>query len=360
MGLWDKIRTWVTETANPFGSGGEDLSPPPPPVPRPDVTSIFDAATTEAGLIVDPLIEQLQGIDTDLPTFQEWMASNEYTQGDTSGIEGLIHGLSGDLAGLDPNSPEARAYAASMGGFDTWEDRQAFMDNLIGMMEAQEGAGMSPEDMALQEKAIRRNTAEMERRAERMIADSFSESGSMGRMFLQADESLGQIANLEIQQQAQLAADNRNLKFEQYLAATQQYAQQYEQGAMSSTQFVDARRLALGQAIQGYATEMDAIFRQNEQYLGEYRADSDALANSIALTFQAISIELGLAMAEYDIAVQIAAAGMSEWYTEQEMQAIEAEQGFNWDWVWKTLGAAASLIAAFGGVKLTGGIDINF
>ena len=346
----DKAERDAKRERNRIDSGKDPWGAPQGPTmpTQAEIDALYAGANADAAAAIDPLKARVTGLYSDienLPTFTEWQAQSGNATGDTSGIQGLIDSLSGQMAGLDPNSDAAKAYASEMGGFDSWDARQEFMQGLMSIMENQEGAGMSPEDLALQQKSIRRNTAEMERRAERMIADKFSETGSYVQMFAQADESLNMIADKEIQMSAQLAADNRNLKFQQYMAAADQYAQQYQQGDMSAQGYIDNIRASLSAAVAGYSVEMDAIFTQNEQYLAEYQADYDALMNSVTATLAVIQTELGLTIAEYEIASQAAAAALAPYYSAADLAAIAASMEFNFEDVVGLITGALEILA---------------
>lgn len=285
------------------------------------------------------------GSVNELPTFTEWMKQQGYTLGDTGGMQDLITGLSEQLAGLDPNSPEAKAFAAEMGGFNTWEDRQAFMQNLQDQMQQSLAQSQSGELSDLQQQAVRRTTAEAERRAERLIADSFSSSGSMGQMMLQADETLNQIQDGNIQMQVQFAQQNRDIALQQYQTQVGQYAQMYQAGEMSATDYVDAKRQSLGAAMQGYIANMDAILQQNDQYFQQYDRDYQSIVDSIQLTFAGIQMELGLAQAEYDLAEQAYMLALAPYYTAEELQAMADATGIDWSDIASLIAAAAQIIA---------------
>lgn len=338
---------------------------------------IFDDANTQAAADIDPLRAQIAGLYDEngqitFPGFTEWLAAHPELAPDQTdpyaagGAGTKAEGIADLIAQLSPDSPEAQAYAASIAGFEdildadgnviqsAWEQRQEFVQGLTDIVGAGEGAGMSAEDMALQQKTIRRNTAAMEERAARMIADTKSDTGSVGRMFMQADESLNQIADVEIKQQMQLASDNRNLAFQQYQVAVQGLDQQLQSGQISTTGYVDTKRMALGDAMSGYFKEVDQIFQQNEQKFSQsmemYQADYNAMVASVQATIAAIQMDLGLIMAEYEAASQIAAQQLGIIFGSAEYDSYMAEQGFGFDEIIQLVTAAADIISAIGDV----------
>jgi len=283
-----------------------------------------------------------------LPGFTDWMAS----QGNTVGtIDSQLTGLGGlrDQLMAGPDVAGGQQFAAQMGGFDDFSQMQQAMQGMYesayGRRDAEgnviegQGAmdlaqGMSAEDMALREKQVRRNTMEMERRAERMLGDVMSDTGSTARMFAQADEYLNSIANAEVQQQVQIAQDNIAMKIQEVQGAQQGYAQQYQQGTMSAIQFMQTKQQGLGLAMQAYAIEMEAIMTNNNQYLQQYQADYNAVLGQINSTLAAAQLEMGLTDSEINWAAEQYAAEIQPRIDALNEMAMQQELTFGFDDIW--------------------------
>ena len=365
--LWGMITPWQTAKekeagmAGTWGSGeyqqGSDVWENPGgarlyPDAGPDVPEIFRQANVDAAAAVDPLREQLTGlqgqIDT-LPGFTDWMNSQGLSQGDTSGLQGMIEGVGNRLADTDTMTAEGQEYAAQMAGFGSFAEMQQWLEAQreagFGENAYENAQGLGAQELAMMEKQTRRNTADMERRAQRMLGDTYSESGSMAQLFAQSDQYLNSIADAEVKMQNQTANMNRDMKMQQVKSAQEGWATQVQQGTMTASQYMGNTTAALNSAWQAYSVEMDAIFRQNEQMLDQYNADYNAIIQQIQLTFAAMETELGLTMSEYEIASTAAMQALAPYYTALELESLAAELTFDFSDVAGIITAVAEILA---------------
>jgi len=316
------------------------------------IKTLFENAQTQAETDMQPLYDALGsqedgtglwGLIGGIPSYSDWeaqrMQQNPSLQG-AGGIAALIQGLSGEMAGLDPNSADAKDYAAEMAGYGSWDERQEAMQDIRDAM-----SGMTDENGQIRgeigpeyQRAMRMTMADAERRAQRLIADSFSESGSFGRMMLQADETMMSMANTEAQMQYQAIAADRDAKMQQYQTYVEQLNSMLESGRMSTTDYVETKRLALGDAMSGYVESL-------EQLRESYQLDYDAYMDTINATMAGIQTQLGVTMAEYEASSQLAAQALAPYYTAAELEQLADAMSFDFSDVVSLVTAAAEIIA---------------
>jgi len=313
-----------------------------------------------------------QGLSANIPTFTDWMAQQGNQLGsiesDQSGMRGLIDRLSNPEADIG-NSQE---YAAQMLGIDNFADYQTRVGDMLTSIEGGIGAqqGLTPEEMAMRQKQVRRNSAEMERRASRVVNDSLADSGSMARMFAQADETLNMMADKEIAQQIQISSDDAQRKMLNLQAKQQQWGQMVQAGTMASTQYMQNVQAGLGAALQGYSLSINATLAQNAQYESQFTADRDTLRAHADAMFNAAQLQAGLVQQELDTQVQLYASALLPYQDQMNAANDAAERaGDGGDFFGAVLGIGAIIGGAVmmtipglqipGGALLAGGVTLT-
>ncbi len=76
--------------------------------------------------------------------------------------------------------------------------------------------------------------------------------------------------------------------------AMQRYQLMVQEGSMSKAQYMDMLMQSKSLALTGYATQINTMMQQNQQYLQMYGADLQAIGMGIDNIYKAIQMEIGI------------------------------------------------------------------
>ena len=332
-----------------------------------DFQDIMDEATAEAEKKFKPIYKKIGALGeqaSQIPTFEEWLAQNNYQLGSydeqMQGMQDIIDQIQGGPS--EEDYANAAEYAASQFGLTGDEYQQLISDLTNQMAEGSASQeGLTPE----QEDAIRRQNQsslrEMEDRSRRLIQDTFADTGSTARMLQTAYESTTQINDAQIQQEVSLVQQDAEMAISQYQSLQATWQQMLETNQISEQQYLDNINEGASLAFEGYAQQVNTIYMQNQEYFQAYQNDLNAMVASIDATYKSIQLEIGATSAEIDYAnslysqqVQPILDEMNALLANEEMNA---DSGFFGNLFGGTFGDI--LDAAFGVAMIAGGIAVT-
>lgn len=242
-----------------------------------------------------------------IPDLDSWMTDQGYEMFDPMGRDETgsftnqtmsdMQGLIDDLT-LGPSAMElgeAQAYAAQLMGIDPAEYETVIgglLDKSMAPVDSLQG--MSDEERAAREKVNRNDLRNMEQTASRLIDNIQASTGSVARSYAAADQALGQINDAQLQQSMTMAQDDYARKLQESEAAERQWGQMVQAGSMSQANYLQLLTQSKSQALQGYATQVNTMLQQNQQYLNMYGADAQAIQANIDNIYKAINAEIGI------------------------------------------------------------------
>ena len=304
----------------------------------------WDQITDEEGNVVKDysgLWEQLdQAKNTEIPDLDIWMSQQNDGQGyefynpmdsqTMTDMQNLIDQLTQGPSQMELG--QAEDYAARTLGVDPTQ-YDNYINNLRTQSEASIGdmQGMSEEERAVRERAMRNDMRGMEERANRMIDNIRASSGSAARSYAAADQAISQINDAQIQQELAIYEDDFQRKKAESDKAMQRYQYAVQTGAMSKAQYLDLLQQSKAQAFQGYATKINTMLEQNQQYLSMYQSDLAGIEANINNIYKAINAEMGIDSKVMDDIEQQYQMEMAPLLTQldialQQLEQAESEQ----------------------------------
>lgn len=246
---------------------------------------------------------------------------------------------------------QAIDYAAQSSG-KTRQEYDAYMANLerLGDQEIGAFAGMTDEERALRERSNRNEMRGMEERASRMINNIQASTGSASRSYAAADQAISQINDVQIQQDLAIYNDDYMRKTQESDKAMQRYQMAVQNGQMSQGQYLDILQQNKSLAFQGYATQVNTMMQQNQQYLQQYGADLQAIGMNIDNIYKGINAEIGIDAAmmdfvseQYDMAMAPVLFELNNLYAQLQQEKADeaADQATLFGW----LGLGVALLA---------------
>jgi len=242
-----------------------------------------------------PQLEQLYGYDEQFLSVQDWMAENGIEMGDTQVFMDAMTQMLADMGEIDADEEQqALDYAAQTFGMDSTE-YQALLARLTARQaDTSLIEGYSPELMQAKERAIQRDLAERDAAANRMVNNIMSQRGCMTAALSAADTYTNNINNYAIQAHTQLIEDDFAAKQANIQSEQQFWGQLVSAGQMAKGEYLDRMMQAEANVFQGYATQMNGVLQQNQQYLQMYSADLDAISRAMDATYNGVMATLGV------------------------------------------------------------------
>lgn len=284
------------------------------------------AKRTEA---IKQTVSDIKQKASEIPTFTEWMNQHGNQWQDITlekeGLQALI-----DRTQAGPNEADYNAAyenAARLMGLGSAQEVQDLMNGLATSVSQDVSGqqGMSDEERQLRERQNQANISAMRQASRRMVQDSLADNGSTARMLETADTATQQIANFQLQQDAQLAQD----EFERQLADLQSkkdtWAKMIDANQMGTQDYMQNLQSSISIAMQGYATKVSAMMQENQGYLQEYSGDLSGLTTQIDSMYRAANLELGVNVAEIDMASQLYASEVQPYLDELNMKLMEKQ-----------------------------------
>ncbi len=295
----------------------------------------LDTWMTDQGYdFYDPMARDTGGQFTD-PTMQAMQAMiDQLTTGPTTMELGQATAYAEQVMGLDPGT-----YAETVGGL-----RQSSEQD-IGAFQ-----GLTDEERALRERSNRNEMRGMEERASRMINNIQASTGSASRSYAAADQAISQINDVQIQQDLAIYNDEYMRKTQESDKAMQRYQMAVQNGQMSQAQYLEILTQNKGLAFQGYATQVNTMMQQNQQYLQQYGADLQAIGMNIDNIYKGINAEIGIDAAmmdfvseQYDMAMAPVLFELNNLYAQLQQEKADeaADQATLFGW----LGLGVALLA---------------
>ena len=311
-GLPEGESVWV----DPFASPEEEEAVASATTDLQEFTDTFNApevtidpttliATDQDGNIVGDFshfkdqLAELQGMS--VPSLNEWMDAEGIEFGTLDDLQLLMDNLINDIGTIDDTEQqEALDYAASAFGLGSAEYQELL--NQMSTDLTTEGAisGFSEEQRTAFERANSRDIANQFEYANKMVNNIMAATGSATRALSAADNYTNNISDYALKSRTQLIEDD--------LAAQQSKIQSQQNiwntlvttGQMAQSEYLDRMMQSEATALTGYATQMDAILKENAQYLDRNRADLEAIKLSMEITYNGIMAELGVDQALAD------------------------------------------------------------
>lgn len=310
---------------------------------------LYDQALTTAegrfgsgtGQTAEEWLNQAGDLQSGYQDYADWMASQGYAQNDITGQQEGLQALIDQLVNMDENfGADAYAHAARLMGYTGDTAADDFAADIAGMRERQMGenaidnyAGLSEEDRALRERLNQSNMREMEARAQRLVQNQFADTGSTARMLAAADEANSQMANVQLQQDMQLASEDLQIKMTNMAQESQMLAQMVQTNQIGYSDFMQMKEASLNAAMQGYSQQINAMLSQNAQYLQEHQQDMDLITAQVTQMQNMAATQLGIDQAILDAADQIYSArvqpivdSLQTMLTEQQISQNQFDQ----------------------------------
>ena len=257
---------------------------PPEPITVPGTEEWFAEkqriADEEAAGRLAPIydkIDTISGMAGDIQSFDEWAAEQGVALQDW-GAQTDEMGAIADRAAAGPTAADQDAafgYSARMLGYGSEAEMNAEME-AQRLATRDDMTGIGDVEMQTRQRANQAMLREMEARQTRMVENTFADSGSTIRMLQAADEAASSINNVQLQQADALAIENYARRDAQLQTQKQQWQQQLQVKTISVQQYMQNLQQGMQIGLQGYAQEIEAIWKQNQQYLQTYKADHDA------------------------------------------------------------------------------------
>ena len=277
-----------------------------------DYSSLWSQLDDATGRTIDPVTGEII-YDNNIPDLNTWMDSQGYemhspmeSQAMTD-LEAMVEQLTTGPTPMELN--QAVAYAESTMGLDPG----TYNEVVSGLRVASEQSvdsfeGMSDEERDLRERSNRNDLRGMEEMATRMIDNIGSSTGSVSRSYAAADQAISQINDAQLSQAVTMADDDYMRKSAESDKAMQRYQIAVQNGQMSKSQYLQIVSQNKSMALQGYATQINTMMQENQQYLQMYEADARAIQANIDNIYKAIQMEIGIdekAMSDIERAYQL-------------------------------------------------------
>ena len=245
--------------------------------------------------------------ETEIPGIEEWMTEQGYdfydpmardeagafTNQTMQEMQALIDQLTTGPSAMELD--QATAYAERTMGLEPG----AYAEIVGGLREASmrpigEMQGLTDEERAIRERVNRNELRGMEERAGRLLDNIMASTGSVSRSYAAADQAISQINDVQLQQQMAIYNDDYMRKQAESDKAMQQYQLAVQNGQISQAQYLDILQQNKSLAFQGYATQINTMMQENQQYLQMYSADMMAIEANINNIYKAIQMEIGI------------------------------------------------------------------
>ena len=348
MAFGDRIRAFGDRVKDFLGWGNGSPSPGDPGTEEwyEEQMEEAEAEAAERTQGIKDKITDIEGRVEEIPSFEEWMAEQDVSLNDITGsdeyagLTGLIDQLQAGpteedydagyenaarLMGLSPEEAQMLIgnLSKKMAGYEEGMTEEELAD--AGILD--QFAGMSPEERALRERQNQSNLRMAEQRATRMVQDSLADTGSTARMLQTADAATTQINNMQLQQDASLAQEQFERQIAEFSANKETWAQMVQTNQMGVQQYIENMQQSMGMAVQGYATQINALFQENQQYLQQYETERDTMLSQINALYNAAQLELGVTQAEIDMMSELHASKVQPRLDALNDQLIQDEMG---------------------------------
>lgn len=218
---------------------------------------------------------------SDVQTFEEWRIANPDTAylDLNAAWDAYSLWLTDNPRDAELEEAHAMDISAQLLGYDSWDDYQA----KIEMYDTQEfnPTGFSAQQSQLRERAINREAANMQKRAQGLVDQVMSQGGgSASRSFAAADALINEIGDYVLKATYENMQDELAYEMGQIDSAVQARAglqSQYGINYQAELESIENRYLA---AEQNYLTASDAAVRVNAQAYAEYSGEVNAASTA--------------------------------------------------------------------------------
>jgi len=247
-------------------------------------------------------------------TFEDWMKKNGYTyqtvadSPEYQGLQGLIAQLqSTETSTGDQDASDLQA-GKSLGFTGTNEEilaeYRSYKGGTINGQEdwfsnqAQNGfegyAGLGETDQANYERMVRNQAQSSEQEAQRALDQVLSGAtgNSTQRALMLSNEYTKTIQDAQLQSSVELATLNYDRRLAEFQADYTDYQTRLSMGQTTATQVLEELQNNRYQALQGYATDINAILTQDQQYLTMYGQELERVQQAVDQIYKGIELEL--------------------------------------------------------------------
>ena len=298
-----------------------------------------------------------QLLDMEVPDLASWMTGQVLEFGSLDDLQALMDSQIADVGTIsEEERQEALDYAASTFGLGSTEYTD-LLEELTGQMaDTSTIAGFSDEQMAAYERATARDIAQQAEYANRMVNNIMASTGSATRALAAADSYTNSINDYAIQSRTQLIEDDFAAQQANIASKQEFWTSLVTTGQMAQDTYIEQMMSAEATALQGYATQMQNVLLENDQYLSMYSADLEAIQLSMDTVYKGIMAELGVQGAVLDASQSFFDNYLAGFNAEAEAligsleiaeAAIENEEeaeANTWSAVWDGLSIAAGII----------------
>lgn len=243
-------------------------------------------------------LEQLYAASGSVQSFEEWLAAHPDLGQflDPSQAIGEVGNLLTDIGDTTDEFAGAADFAAQNLGFESGAELQASIQGMLAELEGGIGGqeGFSAEERGLNERFINNLVSGMAVQAQRDVDAMLGETGSTMRAFQTADATRRQIVDVQVQYQLGVAQADFMRKEPEFTALNDRYKLMVEQRLVSQAEYLTQVNQARAVQLQGYAIQIDAILKNNQQLTQVYSADLEALRTHAQITYDAVNLEMGL------------------------------------------------------------------
>lgn len=234
-------------------------------------------------------IEELQNMD--IPSMQEFAQNNGFDlSGANQNMEDLIAMLT-DPGQQAADEMGAQDYFHRLAGITDPDYMQNLLSELDAGMGAQEGMGQEERDAY--QRAIDRQVQQLERTGDRQLDAVMGSYGSQMRGLSAAEGIRQQIGDARVQGELAIVQEDQARRQYNFEQKRDRYSQLLQTGQVTQQQYMEGLRADRMSALQGYASQIDAMTRSYGAEIEGIRAHADIMYNTLMA-------DLGISQAAVD------------------------------------------------------------
>lgn len=300
---------------------------------------VYDDGTLELVKDYSNMVDDIQNLpnyfaEQGLTSYQDWLKKKNITEGSIEEYLAAMATIAEQLGAgnLESDLTAADLYKAESMGL-TPAQYQAMMADLSiqAYGKASDQPGFTPEQIATRQRMHRNDMRMTEKAFGKMLDNSLSSSNSRARALMEADGYLSQMRDSDLKFEFTMMEEEQALRQQNYDNTYRTWATMFQQGNMSSQQFLDNLRQNRALELQTVAAEASTVLQQNQHYLQTYTADLSAANMYLQAKFDSIALELGMDSTIYSQLADMYAVAMAPWQADlaewtAQMDAYTAQQ----------------------------------
>lgn len=243
-------------------------------------------------------IDELKNMD--IPSMQEYAESMGLDiSGANADMQDII-GMFTDPGQQAADEQAAQDYFHQLAGINDPDYMQNLLSDLDAGVANQEG--LSDAERQVYERAGERQVQRLERSGDRQIDAVMGSYGSQMRGLAAAESVRQQIGDAQVQNDLAILQEDQARKQYNYEAKWDRYNTMLQMGQITQQQYMDGLRSDRMNALQGYASQIDAMSRN-------YTAEVDGLRAHADIMYNTLMADLGISQAALDFG--------NNWYQSQ-------------------------------------------